>query len=134
MTKGKIETALARLDKFHLGRDGEDVTDALELMRQDDLLLWVILTLPGLFQYQPLSRTLDQIKDRHCAVLDRIEAVGYVENDKDVQIVSELVDDIRDVVTDYQVSSDPKQFPHPPFKQNWFRWRANRPYMIRIST
>ena len=36
--------------------------------------------------------------------------MGYVENDKDVQTVSELMDDIRDAITDYQVSSDPKLF------------------------
>ena len=33
--------------------------------------------------------------------------MGYVENDKDAQIVSELMDDIRDAVTDYQVSCQP---------------------------
>ena len=37
-------------------------------------------------------------------MLGNIGAVGYVENDEDVQTVSELMDDIRDAVTDYQVS------------------------------
>ena len=32
--------------------------------------------------------------------------MGYTENDEDVQIVSELMDDIRDAVVDYQVSGD----------------------------
>ena len=43
-------------------------------------------------------------------MLGRVEAADYAENDEDVRIVSELMDDIRDVVTDYQVSSDPEQF------------------------
>jgi len=45
--------------------------------------------------------------------------VGYVENEKDVQTISELMDDIRDVITDYQVSSDVKQLlSTSSFKQN----------------
>jgi len=39
--------------------------------------------------------------------LGRAEAVDYVENDEDVQIVSELVEDIRDAVINYWVSEDP---------------------------
>ena len=35
-----------------------------------------------------------------------------MENDKDVQIMSELLDDIRDAITDYQVSNDPKNSIH----------------------
>ena len=42
--------------------------------------------------------------------MDRVEAVGYTKNDEDIQLVSELVDDIRDAVIDYQVGGDPKQF------------------------
>ena len=36
--------------------------------------------------------------------------MGYAENDEDVQIVSELVDDIRDAIIDFQVSGDPNLF------------------------
>jgi len=64
----------------------------------------------GSTQDQPISSTLEQIKDKLQRVLDHIEAVEYKENDKDVQIVSELMDDVRDAVTDYQVSSDPRWF------------------------
>ena len=42
--------------------------------------------------------------------MGRVEAVGYEENDRDAQIVSELMDNIRDAVTDYQVSGDYKLF------------------------
>ena len=39
-------------------------------------------------------------------VLDRIQAADYAGDDKDVQIVSELLDDLQDAVTDYQVRED----------------------------
>ena len=65
-------------------------------------------------------------------LLGRVEAVGYTESDEDVQIVSELMDDIRDTVTDYQVSSNLK-----PFLQSHLGDRSrrhnSRPYTIRIS-
>ena len=47
-------------------------------------------------------------------MLSRVEAVGYVENDKDVQIVSELMGDVRDAVTDYQVSGYLEKLHVPP--------------------
>jgi len=60
--------------------------------------------------------------------------VGYVENDKDVQIVSELMEEIRDAVTVYQVGNNPKLclFASSLMK-NWSRWRTNRLYIIRVS-
>ena len=60
--------------------------------------------------YQPLSSTLEQIKDKLQGVLDRIEAVGYTENSKDAQAIFELMDEIQDAVTDYQVSGCSKPF------------------------
>ena len=53
-------------------------------------------------------------------MLGHIGALGHVESDKDVQTVSELMDEIRDAVTDYQVSGDTRFFPHVfSFEQNW---------------
>lgn len=43
--------------------------------------------------------------------------MGYKETDKDVQIVSELMDDIRDAVTNYQVCGDPRSFLQDPITQ-----------------
>jgi len=57
-----------------------------------------------------LSSTLEQIKHKLRGVLDRVEAVGYTENDEDVQVVSELMDDIQGAVIDYQVSGNPERF------------------------
>ena len=46
VTKGKIEHALARLDRLDLGEDDEGVTDAQESMRRDDLFTSVASTPP----------------------------------------------------------------------------------------
>ena len=40
--------------------------------------------------------------------------MGYTEDDEDVEVVSDLVNDIRDAVTDYQVSDDFKPFLRVP--------------------
>ena len=65
-------------------------------------------------------------------VLDHIQAVGYMGDDKDIQIVSELMDDIRDAVTDHQVGENLTPFLRLSFLCNRSRWRTSRPYMIRI--
>ena len=46
--------------------------------------------------------------------MGRVEAVDYAGNEEDAQVVSDLMDKIRDVLTDYQVSVEPKQFLRPP--------------------
>jgi hypothetical protein len=65
-------------------------------------------------------------------ILGRIEAADYTGNDEDVQIVSELMDDVRDAVADYQVSCDPKPLLSAPHLGNRFRWRTIRSHMMRI--
>jgi len=57
-----------------------------------------------LILYQLLSSALNRIKCGLQGVLGRVEAAGYIENDEDIHVVSELMDDIRGAVTDYQVS------------------------------
>ena len=46
MTKGKIDHALARLDRLDLWEDYENVADARESMRRADLLTSVTSTPP----------------------------------------------------------------------------------------
>ena len=41
---------------------------------------------------------------------DHITAVGHITCEGDAHIVSELTDDIRDAIVDYQVNSALKQF------------------------
>ena len=63
---------------------------------------------PHLSTHWYLSRTINGIKHELQVVLGRVEAVDYMGNQEDVQIVSGLVDQIRDAFSDYQVSLDPK--------------------------
>jgi len=51
-----------------------------------------------------LSSALNRIESKLRKVSDRIGTVGLTANDEDIRIVSELVEDIRDAVIDYQVS------------------------------
>ena len=44
-------------------------------------------------------------------VSGRIDTVGHTANEEDVQIVSELADNIRDAVIEYQVCGNPKPSP-----------------------
>ena len=46
-------------------------------------------------------------------MLNRIETRSRATDQEDTQIVTELMDDIRDIVTDYQVSGDRKLLLRP---------------------
>jgi len=63
---------------------------------------------PRLIVYLLLFSALNRIKCGLQGVLGRVEAAGYTENDEDIHILSELMDDIRDPITNYQVGSTPK--------------------------
>jgi hypothetical protein len=62
-------------------------------------------------------------KEKIDTVLERLHRLGLGKDDglllisRSQQIVSELMDDIRDAVIDYQVSGDPKPFLRAPFRQ-----------------
>ena len=52
------------------------------------------------------GRALEGIKDKLQSVLEKIGVVGYEESGADVQVVDGLVEDARDAVIEYQVSSN----------------------------
>jgi len=87
VTKEKIGTVSERLHRLGLGKDGGDEVDKQESTRRDVLL-----------------SALGQVEGKLRKVSDRVEVVGYTENDGDAQIVCELMDDIRDAVIDYQTA------------------------------
>lgn len=51
-------------------------------------------------------RVLEGIKDELHPISERSNAAGYRENDADVQAMSELAENVRDAIIEYQVSSD----------------------------
>ena len=131
MTKEKLEAIFARLDRLGLGENDGHTIYPQDSVRRADLFTLVIPT-PRYSSHRLLFSALNRIKDKLQMVLDRIQAAGYMGDDKDIQIVSELMDDIRDVVTDYQVREDLTPFPRPSHSGSRSRWRTSRPYTIRI--
>ena len=105
VTKERLEAIFARLDRLGLGENDGHTIDPQDSVRRADLFKLVIPT-SRYSSHQPLFSALNRIKDKLQMVLDRIQAAGYMGDDKDTQIVSELMDDIRDAVTDYQVRED----------------------------
>ena len=102
-----VEAALARLDRLGLE---EDIADVQESTRRANLFTSVARSLFSIL-YSSLSSTLNQIRHELRGVLRRVEAVNYMQVDEDVQIVSGLMSDIRDSITDYQVGGYPNPFP-----------------------
>ena len=51
-------------------------------------------------------RTLEGTKDELRSLSERASAVGYQENDADRHAISELVEELRDAIVEYQVGPD----------------------------
>ena len=56
------------------------------------------------------SSSLNQVTHKFRTVSDRLAAVGYTGNEEDFRTVSELMDEIREAATEYQVSHGTKSF------------------------
>ena len=50
-----------------------------------------------------LSRTLEGIKDELLAISDRLDSPGYQRDEKDMYIVCELAEMLRDAIIEFQV-------------------------------
>ena len=131
VTKERLEAIFARLDRLGLGENDEHTIDPQDSVRPADLFTLVIPTPCYSISLTPFS-ALNRIKDKLQMVSDRIQAADYAGDDKDFRIVSELMDDIRDTVTDYQVREDITPFLRPSHSGHRSRWRTSRPYTIRI--
>ena len=53
-------------------------------------------------------RTLEGIKDELQILSERSSAVGYKENEADGRAISELAEDLRDAIIEYQVGPAPR--------------------------
>ena len=93
-----------------MGEDAKDMDDVQGTAKQIDPFLLDTWPPRAAMRWR-LSSTLDDIKRELRVVLGRVEAADYAGNEEDVQIVTDLVDQIRDALSDYQVCLDPKQFP-----------------------
>ena len=77
--------------------------------------------------------TLNRIEHELRGVLGRVETPGYTEDNEDVRVASKLMGDIRDAVTDYQVSCYPNPFPPTISSGDWSRPHTSRLFTTRIS-
>jgi hypothetical protein len=114
VTKRKIETILEQLERLGLGEDFEETADAQRPVQHADPLMSA--TLPRLVRsctdtFLAPSMGSSASFEGHWVAS---EAVDYAGNEEDAQVVSDLMDKIRDALTDYQVSVDPKKFLRPP--------------------
>ena len=80
-----------------------------------------------------VSSALNRIKHKLQELLGRVKAADYTENDEDVQTIAELMDEIRDAVTDHQVSGDSRLLLRSPHSDTPSRRRNSRSCMIRVS-
>ena len=96
---------------------------------------WSKLTQPTISLTPPPPRTLKAVRDNGMALYNRISAQEYKECQGDVLAVSEMAEDIRDALLEYQVSC---KRPHVAevvtLKLGRFDRRgSNGQYMTRIA-
>ena len=107
MTREKIDTLLKWLDKLGLGTNDGDGVHILQSTQGDAPAFASVILVPLCsIQCSIRSSSLEGIKQKLQEVFNRIENAGYMGNDENVKVVSELMDDIRAAVINCQVSSE----------------------------
>jgi len=102
----KIETILARLGRLK-DELGNAAGDGGESNRRKNLFEWVSFDLCGRSSILPHPRALERITDELQPLSERSSALDYHETDSDGQFISELAEDLRDAVMEYQVGLGP---------------------------
>jgi len=102
---------MARLNRLYL-RDDDDDDDDDGLWDGDGgeqrtkLFEWVFGINYNLSSRSFYTSTLRLIRDTGNVLYHRINTEGYEESQEDIQAVSEIADDIRDALLEYQVCND----------------------------
>ena len=104
--KGKLDSVMARLDRLCLQYDDDGIWDEGWHEQRAKLFRWVF----GISYNLPLrsssASTLRPIGDTGNMLYNRMNTEGYKESQDDIQAVSEIAEDIRGAILDYQVCSD----------------------------
>lgn len=100
MTKEQIDTLVKSLDRLGLGTNNGDGVHE----RNNGLLVSVISVPLYPIPYLPLFSTLERINDKLRDIFNLIKNAGYIGSNNG-KVVSELMDEIRAVITNCQVSS-----------------------------
>ena len=133
--KDKLDSAIARLDRLGLQDDDDDgLWDENWHEQRVKLFEWVF----GINYNLPLrsssTSTLRLIMNTGNVLYDRMNTEDYEESQDVIQAVSRIVEDIRDVLFDYQVRSEEPHTTGIKLKFRGFdRWHNNRRYTTRIA-
>ena len=96
---------MARLDRLYLQDDDDGLLGVDWDEQRTKLFEWVLGVNYNLLSRSLSTSTLRLIRDTGNVLYDRINSEGYDESQGDIQAVSEIADDIRDALLDYQVCS-----------------------------
>ena len=105
--RNKFDSAITQLDRLRLeGDDGDGLWDGDGDELRAKLFEWV----SGVNYHLPSRSfspsTLKRIRDTGNVLYNRIKTEGYKESQDDIQAESEIADDIRGALLDYQVCND----------------------------
>ena len=135
--KDKLGSAMARLDRMRLQDDNDDDGLWNENGHEQRAKLFECVFR---INYNLLSRSfttsaLGLIVDTGNVLYDRMSTEDYEESQDDIQAVSRIAEDIRDVLFDYQVCGDKPYATGVKLKFGRFdRWYNNRRYTTRAAS
>ena len=125
---------MTRLDRLCLQRDDDDdssggLWDETGHEQRAKLFEWVLQVNYSLPLRSFFTSTLRLIRDAGNMLYNRINVEGYEESQDDIQAVSDIAEDIRDALLDYQVCNDEPYATRAQLKLGHFdRWHSNRRY------
>jgi len=125
---------MARLDRLCLQDDG-GIWDEIGHERRVKLFEWVLRANYNLPSHSFLTSNLRLIRDNGNVLYNRINIEGYKESQDDIQAVSDIAEDIRDALLDYQVCSNNPHATGAQLKlERPGRWHSSRRYMTRTAS
>ena len=104
-SKNKLDSAMARLNRLCSQDEGDNdgLWNENGHEKRAKLFEWVFGITHNLPSRSFCTSTLRLIRDAGNVLYDRINTEGYEESQDDVQAASEIAEDIRDALIDYQV-------------------------------
>ena len=97
---------MARLDRLYSQDDDDGLLGVDEGEQRAKLFEWVLGVNHNLLSRSLSTSTLRLTRNTGNVLYHRINTEGYEESQGDIQAVSEIADDIRDALLDYQVCND----------------------------
>ena len=97
---------MTRLNQLCLQDDDDEPWDENRHEQRAKLFEWVFRINYNLRLRSFYTSTLRSIRDAGNVLYTRISIEGYEESQEDIQTVSQIAEDIRDALLDYQVCSN----------------------------